>query len=102
MVGPLSRPLNGLIGLWNRALGGVPTAAVDPVNIARATGYTPLLFIQGENDPWGSVDNVAHMALEAPGTVATLWVDAKTRFEGYQYPIEHPELITSFLADYLK
>ena len=102
MVGPLARPLNGLIGLFNRALGGAPTHAIDPVNIARATGHTPLLFIQAEGDPWGSVDNVAHMALEAPGTVATLWVDAPDRFAGYQYPIEHPELITSFLADYLR
>ena len=102
MVGPLARPLNALIHFFVQRLGGVPLHALDPLTIAPATGHTPLLFIQGEGDPWGSVDNVAHIAMEAPGTVATLWVDAKDRFAGYQYPIEHPELITSFLGDYLK
>lgn len=101
MVGPLGRPLNLLIRTFSAWLGGIPLTAVDPLLVAKSTGQTPLLFIQGEGDPWGSVDNVAHMALEAPRTVATLWVDATTRTAGYQYPVDHPELIISFLADYL-
>lgn len=81
--------------------GGLPFRAIDPVYVAPSAGKTPILYIQGQGDPWGSAENVAQMAQATPNVVQTIFVDSHNRYEGYIHVVNHPELLTSFFADFL-
>ncbi|MCB0037038.1 MAG: alpha/beta fold hydrolase [Anaerolineales bacterium] len=82
-------------------MGGIPFNAVNPLYAAPAIRHTPVLFVQGQGDPWGSPANVQEIAQATPTTVDTLLVDSRTRYEGYRYVIDHPEILTTFFADYI-
>lgn len=101
VAGPLGKPLSALTELMVQQMGGMRFAAIDPLFIAPAAGETPVLFIQGSHDPWGSADNVAQIAAATPNAVDTIYVDGHGRYEAYEYVVDHPELLTSYFGEYL-
>lgn len=101
LTGPLAGLILPLVELAYRLAGGLPFSAVEPIFAAAGSGDTPVLFIQGKGDNWGSAENVAAMAASSPSPVEPLFVESTGRFGGYQYVIDNPELVESFFASHL-
>lgn len=99
LLGPLSKLVLPMTEAIYRAFGGPQFTAIDPVAVAPAAGDTPILYVQGKGDQWGSVENVHQMARATPKAVAPLIVDTFHRFGGYQYVIDNPNIIDSFLQE---
>lgn len=98
LLGPLSLAAVPLAEAMYQAAGGLRFAALQPAFPAAGAGQTPVLYIQGEGDQWGSVADVAQMAGNTPQADGPLVVEGTDRFDGYQYVVDHPELVTDFLA----
>lgn len=99
--GPLGGLIVPLAEMVYRRFGGRPFAHIRPSSAARHAGDVPVLFVQGNGDPWGSAADVAQMAAATPNAVGPLYVDATHRFEGYQYLIHNPRIAIAFLEQYL-
>ncbi len=102
LVGPLGKPILWLVDLVYQVASGMRLQAIEPTFAAAGAGNTPILFIQGTGDPWGSVENVAEMAAAAPNSAAPLFVDTNGRYGGYQYAINHPEITAAFFREHIK
>ena len=102
LFGPLGAPVVALARQLISLSSGFHLGSVDPRFVAAGGGKTPVLFVQGQGDPWGSVENVAEIANALSGTVDLLVVDAADRYAGYQHVVDHPELLDSFFRDYLR
>lgn len=101
LLGPLSKVVLPLAELLYQAAGGLYWTAYQPSFAAAGTGDTPLLFVQGNGDQWGDVDDVAKMAEAAPNARGPLFVDSEDRFGGYQYLIDNPGVAISFFEQEL-
>lgn len=102
LVGPLGKPITWLVDLVYQLVGGMRLRAIEPIFAAAGAGNTPVLFVQGTGDPWGTVENVAEMAAAAPGNVPPVFVETSGRFGGYQYAIDNPALTAAFFRDNIK
>ena len=102
LFGPLGAPVVALARQLIRLTSGFRLSSVDPRFVAAGGGQTPVLFVQGQGDPWGSVENVAEMAQALPVTIDMLVVESTDRYGGYQHVVDHPELLDSFFRDYLQ
>jgi dienelactone hydrolase len=98
IVGPLSRLVVPLVEFIYRLAGGLSFSAMEPIFASSGSGQTPLLFVQGKGDNWGSVDNVAAMVAASPTTVEPIFVETSGRFGGYQYLIDNPEMVDAFFT----
>ena len=94
--GPLSKLVFPLTEILYRLLGGMRFAAVEPLFSLPGIGATPVMYIQGSGDPWGSVGNVNQMAAITPNVTDFLIVDTDGRFGGYQYVIDNPHIVDDF------
>ena len=101
LTGPLARLILPLVELAYRLAGGLPLSAVEPTFAAVGSGDTPILFVQGKGDNWGSVENVAAMVAASPSQVEPLFVESTGRFGGYQYVIDNPEVVETFFTTHL-
>jgi alpha-beta hydrolase superfamily lysophospholipase len=101
LLGPLSLVTIPLAEAMYQAAGGLRLAALQPAFPAAGAGQTPVLYIQGEGDRWGSIADVAQMADKTPQALGPVFVEGRHRFDGYQYVIDHPQLVTDFLAENL-
>lgn len=101
LLGPLSKLVLPLVQLFYQQAGGLPFNHIKPVYAAAHAGKTPLLYVQGTGDAWGSVDDVLDMVAITPNAVDPLIVETEHRYHGYQYIINRPELVLSFFSDYL-
>lgn len=101
LLGPLSLVTIPLAEAMYQAAGGLRFAALQPAFPAAGAGQTPVLYIQGEGDRWGSMADVAQMADKTPRALGPIFVEGNHRFDGYQYAIDHPELVTGFLTENL-
>ena len=99
ITGPISRFLVPLIELFYRMAGGIRFAAAEPLFSTAGVGNVPVLYVQGNGDPWGSIGNVNQMAANTPVVSDFLIVDSQDRFEGYQYIVRNPEISASFFSD---
>ncbi|MGH2537407.1 MAG: alpha/beta hydrolase [Candidatus Promineifilaceae bacterium] len=100
LVGQLWRPVLAVATWMVRAAGGLGLPAVEPIFAAAGAGATPVLYVQGDGDPWGSVADVSAMAAQTPNG-ATLIVPSAGRFDGYWYAIDHPDVLDGFLRQHL-
>jgi dienelactone hydrolase len=100
-LGRLSQVVNPLVQLVYRFAGGLSFSAIEPVFAAAGAGKTAVLYVQGQGDPWGSVDNVARMAAVTPGAVEPLFVESNGRFGGYQYIVDNPGVCLAFFQAHL-
>lgn len=96
LIGPLAKPVLFLVGIIYQFVSGMKLQAIEPIFAAAGSGKTPVLFVQGIGDPWGSVENVAEMARAATLSIDPLFVESNGRFGGYQYVVDHPEVVASF------
>jgi pimeloyl-ACP methyl ester carboxylesterase len=101
VLGPLGTLVLGLTELIYIAAGGVRLSAIEPVFTVMGAKNTPVLYIQGSGDPWGSVDNVAQMAAATPNATAPLLIDTDGHSGGYQYVVDNPEVIDSFFRQHI-
>ena len=100
LLGPLARLALPLAELLYRASGGSRLGLLRPA-AAAITANTPVLFVQGNGDRWGSMEDVARMAAAVPQARGPLYVDTTHRFEGYQYVIDNPKIVTAFFEQHL-
>ncbi|MDX1662395.1 MAG: alpha/beta fold hydrolase [Candidatus Promineifilaceae bacterium] len=101
LLGPLGKPVLRLAEQIYQAAGGPPLSALEPAFVATAAGDTPVLYVQGKGDRWGSVSNVAHMAARTPAAVPPLFVDSDHRFGGYRHVVDNPAVLLDFFARHL-
>lgn len=101
LLGPLGTLALALTRILYRMSARVSLEAIEPVFAAAGAGDTPVLFVQGKGDRWGSVSNVAHMAAQTPKAVSPLFVDGNHRYEGYRYVVDHPEVVLDFFGAHL-
>ncbi len=101
LMGPFGRVLILPIGWLYQIVSGLRLAAIDPVFAAPGVRNTPILYVQGKGDPWGSVENVNQMVLATPNAVQPLFVESVGRFGGYQYVIDNPNVIDAFFREQL-
>ena len=101
LLGPLGAPVMALSNAVYQQAGHLPLTAIEPVMAAGGGGTTPILYIQGTGDRWGSLSNVAQMAAASARSVDPLFVETHHHFGGYRYVVQHPEAITSFFAEHL-
>lgn len=101
LLGPLGDLILFLTGLVYQQAGHLPLKAIEPLMAAGSVRDTPILFVQGTGDRWGSVSNVAEMAEQTPEGIEPVFVETHHRFGGYRHVIQHPDLVTSFFSDHL-
>lgn len=99
LLGPIGPLVLALTNFVYQQVGHLPITAIEPVMAAGAVGNTPLLYVQGTGDRWGSVSNVAQMASKRAGGRDPLFVETHHRYGGYRYPIQQPETVTSFFDE---
>lgn len=101
MMGPVGPSLAALSEPLYRALGGPPLASIDPTEAARLAGATSVLYIQGRDDPWGSLADVQAMAAATPNTLPVVVAPTRDRYAGYSYPTTHIEEMIAFFRERL-
>jgi len=101
LLGLLGRLVLPLTEFFYQLAGGPAFSAVSPTFVASNAGETPVLFVQGEGDEWGSVTDVAEMAAVTPGARGPLFVESTHRVGGYQYAVDHPEVLATFFEQHL-
>jgi dipeptidyl aminopeptidase/acylaminoacyl peptidase len=102
LIGPLGKPILWLVDLVYQFASGMRLQAIEPAFAAAGAGNTPLLFIQGTGDPWGSVEDVINIAAAAPNAGAPLFVETNGRYGGYNYAIAHPEITAAFFRKHIQ
>lgn len=100
-LGPLSFLILPLAEMLYQMQGGRPFADIRPAAAAAHAGQTPVLFIQGNGDAWGSAADVAQMAAATPNPSGPLYVESTHRFDGYQYLLNNPQIATAFFEQHL-
>jgi uncharacterized protein len=101
LLGPFSKVVVPLAEYIYQLVGGMQLSAIRPSSAAMAAGSVPVLYVQGKGDEWGSVADVEQMAAATSHATGTLLVDSTHRFEGYQYVIDNPQIVTSFFEQHL-
>ena len=101
MLGPLGYLVLPLAELLYRAAGGPALASMRPSMVAAGIDETPVLFVQGEGDDWGTTEDVAAMAAATPQGRGPLFVETADRAGGYQYVVDRPGIVTAFLEQHL-
>ncbi|NDJ23215.1 alpha/beta fold hydrolase [Nostoc sp. B(2019)] len=99
--GPLGKLLNLPIELLYCLSGAPKTAYLQPVYAASGARNTPVLYVQGTGDKWGSVADVANMVAATPNAVEPLYPETDHRFGAYQYAVDNPDKILTFFEKYL-
>jgi pimeloyl-ACP methyl ester carboxylesterase len=94
VVGPTLLALSDPI---YQAFGGPPLHTIDPTGAAALAGETKLLFVQGEQDPWGSLAEVQAMANAAPNATL-ITTPSQDRYTGYQWVRQNHERVVEFFV----
>ena len=100
LLGPLGKLVLPLAELLYLASGGSRLRLLRPA-AATIAANTPVLFIQGNGDHWGSMEDVARLAAAVPQARGPLYVDTTHRYAGYQYIIDNPKIVTAFFEQHL-
>lgn len=101
LFGPLGKALVPLVELMYQQAGGRPFKEFRPGTAAAQAGKTPVLYVQGMGDPWGSPEDVQQMAAATPNVSGPLLVESSDRFGGYQFLIDNPAIATAFFEQHL-
>jgi pimeloyl-ACP methyl ester carboxylesterase len=96
LAGSLAKPVLFLSELLYKLAGGLNLSAIEPIFTASGAGDTPVLYLQGSGDQWGSLKNVVDIAAATPNAPDPLFIKTSGRFEGYQYLIEHADIVDTF------
>lgn len=100
-LGPLGKLVLLFTELFYRLAGGLRWSAIDPVFAASGAGSTPVLYVQGRGDPWGSVENVALIAAATTNAPEPYLVENGGRAGAYEHVIENPEILEAFFREHM-
>lgn len=101
LLGAPGRVVRPLVAEVYASVTGIRLAALQPAFAAAGAGETPVLFVQGKADQWGSMDDVNRLRAATPGGEGPLYVDGAHRYQGFQYLIENPRMGVVFFERYL-
>jgi pimeloyl-ACP methyl ester carboxylesterase len=99
LFGPLGSLVLRLAHLIYLIVGGLRFSAIEPAFAAAGAGDTPVLYVQGTGDRWGSIDNVKYIARHTPNAVRPLYVETNGCYSGYQYVVDNPEMLDIFFRE---
>jgi dipeptidyl aminopeptidase/acylaminoacyl peptidase len=99
--GPLAKLLGPPVEILYRLAGGPNMASIEPVYAAAGARATPVFYVQGTGDQWGSVADVANIVAATPNAVEPLYPETDHRFGGYQYVVDNPDKVLAFFDKYL-
>lgn len=100
LLGPLGPGMAQLAVPLYRAFGAPPLTEIDPTTVVAQAGATPIVYIQGSGDTWGTLADIEAMTARTPH--ARLIVAPSTeRFGGYQYINAHLHDITDVFTQTL-
>ena len=102
LTGPLGIPIIWVANMIVKLLGGTALEDIDIVQAASQAGKTPVLYIQGAGDQYGSLADVEAMAAATPNLVdLVVAADAENRYQGYTYALHNPEILRSYFQEHL-
>ncbi len=101
VFGPLGKVIVPLTERIYRQFGGRPFKEYRLATAASQARKTPVLYIQGAGDPWGSPEDVQQMAAATPNVSGPLLVESSDRYGGYHYLINNPAIATAFFEQHL-
>ncbi|MCA9946979.1 MAG: hypothetical protein KC449_26040 [Anaerolineales bacterium] len=101
LFGPLGKAIVPLAELMYRRAGGRPFKEFRLGTAVAQAGKTPVLYVQGTGDPWGSPEDVQQMAAATPNVSGPLLVESTDRYGGYQFLIDNPAIATAFFEQHL-
>lgn len=101
LLGPLGPIVLALTDFIYQQVGHLPIAAIEPMMAAGGAGDTPILYVQGTGDRWGSVSNVAQMAAKSPHSAEPLFVETHHRYGGYRHVVQNPATVINFFQENL-
>ena len=102
LTGPFGMPVVWLGNFFVKLFGGMPLEDIDLMSAVPHIKDTPILYLQGAGDPFGSVDDVQSMGAVTPELVdVIIATETDSRYAGYTYAVEHPEIVLSYFRDYL-
>jgi len=102
LLGLAGPTLSSLAAPLHQAFGAPALASIDLPRAASYLGATPLLYIQGGGDRWGSLEDVRSIAAATPGALPLVVAPSVERFGGYLYVEQHPDEIVGFFERYLR
>ena len=100
LLGVLGAVVMPLVDGVYKVMGGIGLAEIRPSSAMAQAGDTPVLFVQGDGDRWGSMADVAQIAAATANPVGPLVVKSNGRFDGYRYVVDNPKIVTAFLEQY--
>ena len=68
-----------ITALIYQAVSGLRLSAIEPIFAASGASTTPVLYVQGTGDKWGSVENVADMVKATPNALEPILVETIER-----------------------
>lgn len=99
--GSVGALLSHLAGPIHQLAGAPPLQAIDPTLVAPQLGPTRVWYIQGSDDPWGSVAEVQAMAAATPNALPVTLVAAQDRYEGYLFVERNLAAVVAFFQENL-
>jgi pimeloyl-ACP methyl ester carboxylesterase len=81
--------------------GGPLFETIDPAIVADQVSPTPILYVQGDGDPWGDVPNARRFFELGKEPKVLEIVPSANRFDAYHYLGEHPEVMLKFFEEHL-
>jgi fermentation-respiration switch protein FrsA (DUF1100 family) len=81
--------------------GGLLWETLDPAIVADLLSPTAVLYVQGDGDPWGDVENVRRLYELGEEPKALKVVPSVSRSDGYLYLQQHPEVMLEFFQAHL-
>ncbi len=100
-LGPLGPVLRWLTQKLYGLAGGPDLRDLHPMYVAPGAGDVPVLFVQGSGDRWGGRPDVERMIAATPNTVEPLFPETDHRFDGYNWVVEHPDVVTGFFDEHM-
>ncbi|HSH04901.1 MAG TPA: alpha/beta fold hydrolase [Anaerolineae bacterium] len=101
VMGPLGKVILPVAEQMYLLGGGVPWQDVDPLMASTRAGKTPILYVQGIGDQWGSLDNVARMVASTPKTAPPIYVQTGHRANAYQHLVNNPDILIRYFRQHL-
>ncbi len=99
LFGPLGAIVLRFARLIYLVVSGLRFSAIEPSFAVAGAGDTPVLYIQGTGDRWGSIDNVKNMVRHTPNAIRPLYVETNGCYGGYQYVVDNPEILNTFFRE---
>lgn len=100
LMGPIGKVVVPLTEIFYKLQGGIDFEKIRPISAASTIGDAPVLSIQGNGDAWGSVADVQQITAVATNGTGPIIPETSHRYEGYQYLIDHPEIVTAFFEQH--